>query len=50
MLDSTFLHVPYAITTDANGPTPNIVLDNLFVQNSASIVLVAGGETIFPGE
>jgi hypothetical protein len=47
--DSHFDGVPYPITLRAGGPYPNIVLDNLLVENSASIVLVSGGETILPG-
>ncbi|KAI1847023.1 hypothetical protein JX266_006898 [Neoarthrinium moseri] len=46
---SHFNGVPYPITLRNGGPYPNIVLDNLLVENSASIVLISGGETIFPG-
>lgn len=50
MLDSHFNGVPYAITVASRGDEqPNIVLDNLLVENSASVVLVSGGETILPG-
>lgn len=49
VIDSSFNGVPYAITTHANGPPPNVVLDNLIVQQSASIVLVSGGATILAG-
>ena len=42
--------MPYAITLRNGGPYPNIVLDNLLVENSASVVLISGGETIFAGE
>ncbi|KAI1114872.1 pectate lyase superfamily protein-domain-containing protein [Nemania sp. NC0429] len=49
VLDSHFDGVPYPITLRAGGPYPNIVLDNLLVENSASIVLISGGETILPG-
>lgn len=31
------------------GAQPNIVLDNLLVENSAAVVLISGGETILPG-
>lgn len=48
--DSHFNGVPYAISVRADGPRPNIVLDNLLVENSASVVLVSGGETILPGK
>lgn len=49
VLDSHFNGVPYPITLRNGGPHPNIILDNLLVENSASIVLISGGETIFPG-
>jgi glucan 1,3-beta-glucosidase len=49
VVDSHFNGVPYAITFSANGSRPNIVLDNLLVENSASVVLVSGGDTILPG-
>lgn len=48
--DSHFNGVPYAISVRADGPRPNIVLDNLLVENSASVILVSGGETILPGK
>ena len=31
------------------GPHPNIILDNVRVEASASVVLIDGGETILPG-
>lgn len=34
----------------ADGPRPNILLDNLLVENSASVVLVSGAKTILPGK
>ncbi|KAF6810927.1 glucan 1,3-beta-glucosidase [Colletotrichum plurivorum] len=46
-LTSMVFRIPSRCETGA--PTPNIVLDNLLVENSASIVLVSGGETIFEG-
>ncbi|PNP39417.1 hypothetical protein TGAMA5MH_08623 [Trichoderma gamsii] len=49
VLDSHFNGVPYAITVSAEGTRPNLILDNLLVEGSASVVLVDGGETIFPG-
>ncbi|KAL1957810.1 hypothetical protein VTO42DRAFT_5528 [Malbranchea cinnamomea] len=49
VMDSHFDGVPYAITLRNGGPHPNIVLDNLLVENSASVVLISGGETIFEG-
>lgn len=49
VLDSHFNGVPYAITVSAEGPRPNLILDNLLVEDSAAVVLVDGGETIFPG-
>lgn len=48
--DSHFDGVPYAITVRADGPRPNILLDNLLVENSTSVVLVSGAETILPGK
>ncbi|KAI0103923.1 pectate lyase superfamily protein-domain-containing protein [Nemania sp. FL0031] len=50
VLDSHFNGVPYAITVTSLGDEqPNIVLDNLLVENSASVVLVSGGATIVEG-
>ncbi|KAM0260057.1 hypothetical protein ACHAQJ_002981 [Trichoderma viride] len=49
VLDSHFNGVPYAITVSAEGTRPNLILDNLLVEASASVVLVDGGETIFAG-
>ncbi|KAI0384726.1 pectate lyase superfamily protein-domain-containing protein [Hypomontagnella monticulosa] len=50
VLDSHFNGVPYAITVASRGDEqPNIVLDNLLVENSASVVLISGGATILPG-
>ena len=50
VVDSHFNGVPYAITVDTLGnEQPNIVLDNLLVENSASVVLINGGETILDG-
>ncbi|KAK3689920.1 pectate lyase superfamily protein-domain-containing protein [Podospora appendiculata] len=49
VLDSHFNYVPYPITLRSGGPYPNILLDNLLVENSASVVLISGGATIFPG-
>lgn len=50
VLDSHFNGVPYAITVGRqNGRQPNIILDNLLVENSQSVVLVSGGETILEG-
>ncbi|RHZ63561.1 hypothetical protein CDV55_106217 [Aspergillus turcosus] len=49
VLDSTFNSVPYPITLRNGGPYPDILLDNLYIQNSASVVLISGGETIFEG-
>jgi glucan 1,3-beta-glucosidase len=44
-----FNGVPYAITLRSGGPNASMVLDNLMVVNSASVVLISGGETIFAG-
>ncbi|KAI0397046.1 pectate lyase superfamily protein-domain-containing protein [Xylariaceae sp. FL0594] len=50
VVDSHFNGVPYAITLARLGTEqPNIVLDNLLVENSASVVLISGGETIVAG-
>ncbi|PYI09411.1 pectin lyase-like protein [Aspergillus sclerotiicarbonarius CBS 121057] len=49
VVDSTFYSVPYAITLRDGGPYPDIILDNLLVQESASIVLISGGDTLFEG-
>jgi glucan 1,3-beta-glucosidase len=49
VLDSHFSGVPYPITLRNGGPYPNIILDNLVVDNSASVVLISGGATIFAG-
>ncbi|KAI0410472.1 pectate lyase superfamily protein-domain-containing protein [Xylaria grammica] len=50
VIDSHFNGVPYAITINSLGDEqPNIVLDNLLVENSASVVLVSGGATIVEG-
>ncbi|KAK1458297.1 hypothetical protein CMEL01_15644 [Colletotrichum melonis] len=50
VLDSHFNGVPYAITLGRlASDQPNVVIDNLLVENSESIVLVSGGETILAG-
>lgn len=50
VLDSHFNGVPYAITVDTlDDEQPNIVLDNLLVENSASVVLINGGATVLDG-
>ncbi|KAH7359400.1 pectate lyase superfamily protein-domain-containing protein [Plectosphaerella cucumerina] len=50
VLDSHFNGVPYAITVSRHGnQQPNLVLDNLLVENSESVVLVSGGETLLAG-
>ncbi|KAL2822638.1 pectate lyase superfamily protein-domain-containing protein [Aspergillus granulosus] len=48
VLDSTFNGVPYAITVNNNN-RPAITLDNLLVENSASVVLISGGATLLAG-
>jgi hypothetical protein len=48
-IDSTFDSVPYPITLRSGGSYPDILLDNLYIQNSASVILISGGETIFEG-
>jgi glucan 1,3-beta-glucosidase len=50
VLDSHFNGVPYAITLGSVADQqPSIVLDNLLVENSASVVLISGGATLLPG-
>jgi hypothetical protein len=49
-IDSKFDSVPYPITLRNGGPYPDILLDNLYIRNSASVVLISGGETIFKGK
>ncbi|KAI9166458.1 Glucan 1,3-beta-glucosidase [Paramyrothecium foliicola] len=50
VLDSHFNGVPYAITLGQKADQqPSIVLDNLLVENSASVVLVSGGDTLLAG-
>ncbi|KAH7309629.1 pectate lyase superfamily protein-domain-containing protein [Stachybotrys elegans] len=50
VLDSHFNGVPYGITlARQNNQQPNIVLENLLVENSQSVVMVSGGETLLPG-
>jgi glucan 1,3-beta-glucosidase len=50
VLDSHFNGVPFAITVAQLGTEqPNIVLDNLLVENSESVVLISGGATILEG-
>lgn len=48
LADSTFKGVPYGITL-SKGFTPNLVLDNLLVDNSVNVVAYTGGDTIFTG-
>ncbi|RYO82679.1 hypothetical protein DL766_008242 [Monosporascus sp. MC13-8B] len=50
VLDSHFNRVPYAITVaHQEHQYPSIVLDNLLVENSESVVLISGGEALLPG-
>ncbi|KAH7303156.1 pectate lyase superfamily protein-domain-containing protein, partial [Stachybotrys elegans] len=49
VLDSVFKSVPYPIVLRNGGPSSNLVLDNVRIENSASVVLIDGGETILPG-
>jgi hypothetical protein len=48
VIDSTFNGVPYAITVN-NDNRPAITLDNLLIENSASVVLISGGATLLAG-
>lgn len=50
VLDSHFNGVPYGITiANLGSEQPNIVLDNLLVEDSASVVLISGGATLLAG-
>lgn len=49
-LDSHFKSVPYPIVVKNGGPWSNIVLDNVIIEASASVVLVDGAQTILEGE
>lgn len=50
MVDSHFDGVPYAITiAREKDQQPSVVLDNLLVENSASVVLISGGDTLLDG-
>ncbi|KAF6813967.1 glucan 1,3-beta-glucosidase [Colletotrichum plurivorum] len=50
VLDSHFNGVPYGITLGRlASDQPNVVLDNLLVENSESVVMISGGETLLPG-
>ncbi|KAF6807464.1 glucan 1,3-beta-glucosidase, partial [Colletotrichum musicola] len=50
VLDSHFNGVPYGITLGRlASDQPNVVLDNLLVENSESVVMISGGETLSPG-
>ncbi|GAB1197984.1 hypothetical protein APSETT444_007290 [Aspergillus pseudonomiae] len=50
VVDSHFDGVPYAITVaKQDNEQPGILLDNLLVENSASVVLISGGDTILEG-
>jgi glucan 1,3-beta-glucosidase len=50
-LDSHFSGVPHAITVTATskGIVPSIVLDNLLIENTESIVVLSNGTTIVQG-
>jgi glucan 1,3-beta-glucosidase len=50
VVDSHFNGVPYGITVaQEDGWQPNIVLDNVLVENSAAVVMISGGDTILEG-
>lgn len=50
VVDSHFNGVPYAITIASyQDEQPNLVLDNLLVENSDAVVLVSGGDTVLAG-
>jgi hypothetical protein len=50
VVDSHFNGVPYGITIAHSGnQQPNIILDNLLVEDSTSVVLISGGDTVLAG-
>lgn len=49
VLDSLFRNVPYPIVVRNQGPRPAILLENLRIENCASVVVVDGGETLLAG-
>ncbi|KAH7034830.1 pectate lyase superfamily protein-domain-containing protein, partial [Microdochium trichocladiopsis] len=49
VIDSLFRNVPYPIVIRNDGPRPAILLENLRIENCASVVLVDGAETLLPG-
>ncbi|KAH7309716.1 pectate lyase superfamily protein-domain-containing protein, partial [Stachybotrys elegans] len=49
IIDSLFRNVPYPIVLKNGGPYPAILLENLKLENCASVVLVDGGETLLAG-
>jgi glucan 1,3-beta-glucosidase len=50
VVDSHFNGVPYGITIAHSGnQQPNVILDNLLVEDSTSVVLISGGDTVLAG-
>ncbi|KAI9159157.1 Glucan 1,3-beta-glucosidase [Paramyrothecium foliicola] len=49
ILDSIFRNVPYPIVLRNGGPYPALLLENVQIENCASVVLVDGGETLLAG-
>ncbi|KAI9150678.1 Glucan 1,3-beta-glucosidase [Paramyrothecium foliicola] len=50
VIDSQFIGVPYAIPLKKQGSQqPNIIIDNLRVENVESVVLISGGDTLLRG-
>ncbi|KAL2203358.1 pectin lyase-like protein [Sarocladium strictum] len=49
IIDSLFRNVPYPVVIRNGGPYPAILLENLKIENCASVVLVDGGETLLAG-
>lgn len=50
VIDSIFTGGSYVIRTHADGPTPNLLLDNVHVSDVPSIVGIAGGVNLLAGE
>lgn len=49
VLDSSFSYVPTPILIDAEAPNPNLILENLEVENSQAIVQINGGSVLLAG-
>ncbi|KAI1325288.1 glycoside hydrolase family 55 protein [Xylariaceae sp. FL0255] len=49
LIDCTISNVPTAILTKQQNPTPNIILDNLYISNVTQVVQQDGAETLLNG-